>query len=268
MAAPVRPPIEPGGGSQVEQASMPGHRSKLSQQRLAQAAIAMADTDGLAALSMRRLASSLGVGTMTLYYHVRDKDDLLDLMWDEFMGEHLLAEVPADWRAALTEIAQRTREAYQRHPWALHVVARPARGPNKLRHLEQYLTVASRITDDQDEQLRILHSVSDLVVGCTLREFGVRAYPERSPNLVPDDAGGGAPALQPNFGALSEADDLPLLRQLWTSGCMARAQRFDRALGWLLDGIEAAHPEAGLLPPDGIVAELAAVTSRLTKKQA
>ncbi|WP_243407235.1 TetR/AcrR family transcriptional regulator [Frankia canadensis] len=245
----------------------PACRPKLSPDLLARAAIAIADADGLAAVSMRRLASSLGVGTMTLYYHVRDKDELLNLVWDEFMGEHLLDEIPADWRTALTEIAQRTRESYQRHPWALQVVARPARGPNKLRHIEQYLTIASRITDDPDEQLRIIHSVGDLVVGCTLRELSFVAYPapaEREPArplaaidapvpaevLVAEPLTAGNVAVsagrqpRPDFGALASSEELPRLRNVWTNGCMLRAPRFERALGWLLDGIEAAHPAA------------------------
>jgi AcrR family transcriptional regulator len=256
MAAPAGAAVGPGDGGRGKQVPPPGGRSKLSPELLARAAIEIADTDGLAAVSMRRLATSLGVGTMTLYYHVRDKDELLDLMWDEFMGEHLLDEVPAGWRAALTEIAQCTRESYQRHPWALHVVARPARGPNKLRHMEQYLTVVSRITDDQDEQLRILHSVSDLVVGCTLRELGSRAFrppagspPAGSPadGSPADGRDGAVPVVQPqpDFGVLTAAEDLPRVRSLWSSGCLVRAPRFEHALGWLLDGIEAAHSDAG-----------------------
>ncbi|MCK9893141.1 TetR/AcrR family transcriptional regulator [Frankia sp. AgB32] len=245
MAAPADPAVEPGRSGHAALATAAASRPRLHPELLARAAIDIADVDGLAAVSMRRLATTVGVGTMTLYYHVRDKDELLDLMWDEFMGEHLLAEVPADWRTALTAIAQRTRESYQRHPWALHVVARPARGPNKMRHIEQYLTVVSMITDDLDEQLRILHSVSDLVVGCTLRELGVRAFPPPTGN--PADSGDPwAEVLQPmpDFGELVRAEDLPRLRNLWTSGCLRRPTRFEQALGWLLDGIGAAHPEA------------------------
>lgn len=254
-ATPVSPARGPSRGVSAGHDPVAGCRPKLSPSLLAQEAIAIADTDGLAALSMRRLATSLGVGTMTLYYHVRDKDDLLDLVWDEFMGEHLLDEIPADWRAALTSIAQRTRESYQRHPWALQVVARPARGPNKLRHIEQYLSIASRITDDPDEQVRIIHSVGDLVVGCTLRELSSLAYPA-SPDGPADDraadepppvrrrAAGTALRPRPDFGVLADTEELPRLRSLWINGCLLRAPRFERALGWLLDGIEAAHPEA------------------------
>ncbi|EIV95523.1 TetR/AcrR family transcriptional regulator [Frankia sp. QA3] len=249
MTAPAEPAVGPGGRRRAGQAPPPGYRSNLSPQRLALAAIEIADAEGLAAVSMRRLAASLGVGTMTLYYHVRDKDELLDLMWNEFLGGHLLDEIPADWRAALTEIAQRTRQSFQRHPWALNVAVRPARGPNKLRHIEQYLAVASRVTDDPDEQLRIIHSVSDLVVGCTLRELSSQAY--RNPDEHADehadaDVDGPASPLepQPGFDALATAEELPRLQSLRTAGCRLHSPRFEQALGWLLDGIEAAHPGA------------------------
>ncbi|MCL9760109.1 TetR/AcrR family transcriptional regulator [Frankia sp. AiPa1] len=222
----------------------PGCRSKLNPERLARAAIEIADADGLSAVSMRRLASHLGVGTMTLYYHVRDKDDLLDLMWDEFMGESLLAEVPAGWRAGLTAIARRNRETYQRHPWTLHVVARPARGPNKLRFLEQYLGVVSQITDDPLEQQRILHSVNDLIIGCTLREVSTAYFPRRAAPAE-NDPTALAQMIEPDFGALPDGEELPRLRHLWSIGCLLSAPRFERALGWLLDGIEASHPKAG-----------------------
>ncbi|WP_063897434.1 TetR/AcrR family transcriptional regulator [Frankia sp. ACN1ag] len=250
MAAPTEPAVGPGGRRRAGQGPPPGCRSSLSPERLALAAIELADAEGLAAVSMRRLAASLGVGTMTLYYHVRDKDELLDLMWNEFLGGHLLDDIPADWRTALTEIARRIRQSFQRHPWALGVAVRPALGPNKLRYLEQYLTVASRITDDPDEQLRIIHSVSDLVVGCTLRELSGQAYrdPDEPAGDHNDDP---APMLepQPGFDAIVAAEELPRLQSLRTAGCRLLTPRFEQALGWLLDGIEAAHPGARPAPP-------------------
>ncbi|WP_175084330.1 TetR/AcrR family transcriptional regulator [Candidatus Frankia nodulisporulans] len=235
----ARPPVAE-SGTQVERRAAGGTcRSKLNPPRLARAAIEIADAEGLAAVSMRRLATHLGVGTMTLYYHVRDKDELLDVMWDEFMGESLLAEVPADWRGGLTAIARRMRESYQRHPWTLQVIIRSSRGPNKLRFIEQYLGVVSRLTDDPLEQQRILHSVNDLVVGCTLREASV---------LQTTTAGWSDPTvdgqlLEPDFGTLDDGEELPRLRTLWRNGCLVMVPRFEQALGWLLDGIEAAHPD-------------------------
>src|SRR5271156_4306545 len=93
--------------------------SPLSREKIADAALAIADAEGFASVSMRRVAQELGVGTMSLYYYVKTKDDLIAVMDDALMGEALLPSVPKDWRRALTEIATRTHDLFLRHPWAL-----------------------------------------------------------------------------------------------------------------------------------------------------
>src|SRR5580692_9951157 len=94
-------------------------RSQLSRERIAAAALAIADAEGFQAVSMRRVALELDVGTMSLYYYVRTKDDLIAVMDDALMGEALLPSLPRDWRRAITEIATRTHAVFLRHPWAL-----------------------------------------------------------------------------------------------------------------------------------------------------
>src|ERR1700750_691298 len=82
------------------------------------AGLAIADPEGLDAVSMRRVAQDLGVGTMTLYSHVADKGELLDLMNDEVRAEVVVpAELPSDGREALSELARRTAESMIRHAW-------------------------------------------------------------------------------------------------------------------------------------------------------
>lgn len=110
-------------------------RSGLTLRAIVAAAIEIADAEGLDALSMRRVAERLRVGTMSLYTHVPGKPELLDLMIDTAYGQ-LYAEVdePArqrGWRAALEHIARRNWDLYQQHPWLLQIVsARPVLGPN------------------------------------------------------------------------------------------------------------------------------------------
>src|SRR5262249_22635960 len=95
-------------------------RARLTREQIATVALALADAEGVEALSMRRVAAELGVGTMTLYYYVETKDELLALMNDSMMGEILVPddELPTEWRPALEAIAQRSRAAFRRHPWA------------------------------------------------------------------------------------------------------------------------------------------------------
>ena len=111
--------------------------SFLSRETIAATAIAIADKEGFASVSMRRIALELGVGTMSLYYYVKTKADLIAAMDDALMGEILLPSVPENWRKALTEIALRTRAVFLRHAWALSSMLTAPPGINAMRHMEQ-----------------------------------------------------------------------------------------------------------------------------------
>ncbi|MFI1364925.1 TetR/AcrR family transcriptional regulator C-terminal domain-containing protein [Streptomyces griseochromogenes] len=90
----------------------------LTLERIVVAAVTVADTEGLAAVSMRRVAAELGVATMSLYRHVADKDDLLMRMMDTAIAEHPLpADPPAGWREAIELAARQLWDLFRRHPW-------------------------------------------------------------------------------------------------------------------------------------------------------
>ncbi|MEV4723275.1 TetR/AcrR family transcriptional regulator [Micromonospora humida] len=103
----------------------------LGVDQIVRAAIDVADAEGLAALSMRRVAERLGVGTMSLYTHVPGKGELLDVMLDTVHGETPRpADVPGGWRGRLDRIARDNWALYLRHPWLLQVATtRPPLGP-------------------------------------------------------------------------------------------------------------------------------------------
>ncbi|MGB2570058.1 TetR/AcrR family transcriptional regulator [Micromonospora citrea] len=112
-----------------EKASRKG--GDLSVERIVRAAVEVADTEGLAALSMRRVAERLGVGTMSLYTHVPGKGELLDVMLDTVYGETARPQDVGGWRARLEQIARENWALYLRHPWLLQVATtRPPLGPN------------------------------------------------------------------------------------------------------------------------------------------
>jgi AcrR family transcriptional regulator len=120
-------------------------RSGLTVAAIIEAAVAIADVEGLDAVSMRRVAERLNVGAMSLYTHVPGKGELTDLMFDTVAGE-LYADVdepsqqPGGWREALRFIARRNWELYGRHPWLLHLShARPVMGPHVSRNYEAEL---------------------------------------------------------------------------------------------------------------------------------
>ncbi|MEU9163419.1 TetR/AcrR family transcriptional regulator C-terminal domain-containing protein [Streptomyces sp. NPDC048424] len=112
---PARPAItaRPGGSSDASSV-----QAALTLGRIVGAAVTVADTEGLAALSMRRVAAELQVATMSLYRHVADKDDLLMRMMDGVMAGHPLpADAPAGWREAIELAARQLWDVFRRHPW-------------------------------------------------------------------------------------------------------------------------------------------------------
>jgi AcrR family transcriptional regulator len=78
----------------------------------------VADAEGLEAVSMRRVASELGLGTMSIFHYVKSKDELLDLVGDRIIGGQLVddAALRRGWREGLTAIARATRRNFERHP--------------------------------------------------------------------------------------------------------------------------------------------------------
>src|SRR5262244_701385 len=112
-----------------------GRRPRFTRQQIAAVALAIADAEGFDAVSMRRIAAELGAGTMTLYYYVRTKDELIALMDDAIMGEILIPEdeIPEGWREGMAEIARRSHAIFVRHPWSLESLRNAEGGPNALR---------------------------------------------------------------------------------------------------------------------------------------
>ncbi|MDW4574073.1 TetR/AcrR family transcriptional regulator [Microbacterium sp. M3] len=109
----------------------------LSKQRVVAEAIRLADREGVAGLSMRRLAGTLGAGAMSLYHYVASKEELLDAMIDAVFDEIELPAEGTDWQSALRQRAVSVREALARHPWANGLMeSRTSPGPANLRHHE------------------------------------------------------------------------------------------------------------------------------------
>jgi AcrR family transcriptional regulator len=233
----------------------PGVRKpRFSRERIAAAALAIADAEGFEAVSIRRVAAELGAGTMSLYRYISAKSDLVALMDDAIMGESLIPDgtLPADWREAVATIARATRTALLRHPWAVQALqGRGAAGqdgsfgPNGLRHFEQALAAVATAPLDTAARLDLLAVVDDYVFGHVLRagELDARAAdadPGRGATItgyIEGQLGTG------QFPRLSELARDPAARANADPGLLG--QRFERGLRALLDGATAG---AGRLP--------------------
>ena len=142
----------------------------MTREKIAAAALRIADTEGFSSVSMRRIAQEMGVGTMSLYHYVKTKADLIAVMDDALMGEVLATSLPRSWREALTVIATRTRDVFLRHPWALSSMLSAPPGVNAMRHMEQCLQVLAATTMSTRQKLALLAMIDDFVFGYALRE--------------------------------------------------------------------------------------------------
>jgi AcrR family transcriptional regulator len=118
-------------------------REPISREAIVTAAIRLLDREGLAALSMRRLAEELGTGAASLYWHVGSKDGLLDLVFDELIGEEQVPEAdPSRWQEQLKDIARAQRRISLRHPYLVRIsIGRIPMGPNALRFSERVIAI-------------------------------------------------------------------------------------------------------------------------------
>jgi AcrR family transcriptional regulator len=221
----------------------PGSRKpRFSREQIAKVALAIADAEGFEALSMRRVAEELGAGTMTLYYYVRTKEDLLTLVDDALMGEICDAcdPLPKAWRPAVRKLATATRTTYVRHAWALRSLTGARVGPNGLRHIEQSLQAVSGIDLPLGRKLEILSIVDDYVLGhCAslMRRHSQPQLDRRTARALSDAmkrylGEGDYPQLRAMIG-----DDDPFDAFLKSAGFMTQDHHFDIGLDALLDGL-------------------------------
>jgi AcrR family transcriptional regulator len=145
-------------------------KSRLTREKIAVAALAIADKEGFEAVSMRRIAHELKVGTMSLYYYVKTKNDLIAAMDDALMGEAVLPSLPRGWQQAMMEIAKSTHAIFIRHPWALAAMLSAPPGINAMRHMEQCLEALAETSLTKKQKMTLLAMVDDFVFGHALRE--------------------------------------------------------------------------------------------------
>ena len=165
-----------------------GAQSALNRAQIVRAAIAIADAEGIDAVTMRRVAADLGVGTMSLYWHVPNKDNLFELMRDELMSEVEMPDPPSgDWRADLRTIAYQTRATMKRHPWMLAIFASmPGLGPNMLRHVDLSLAAVDGLGLDLQTMFTVISLVDDYTLGFTLGEVN-QDVARRDIGLTPEE---------------------------------------------------------------------------------
>ncbi|MEA2192921.1 MAG: hypothetical protein QOI73_3042 [Solirubrobacteraceae bacterium] len=216
-----------------------GPKPALSIARIVQAAVKVAAAHGLAAVSMKRIATELGASTMSLYRYISSKDDLLALMVDAAVGVPPSAAAGEDWRAGLSRWAWGYHDALRRHTWALGVpIAGPPVTPNQTAWIEDGLTSLRETALLENEKLSVILLLSGYVrneatltadIGAAL---AASAAPERE--IMP----GWADLLR----RLTDADGHPALHRALAAGAFDHDDdpddEFIFGLQRVLDGVD------------------------------
>jgi AcrR family transcriptional regulator len=219
-----------------------GPRAALSRRQIVDAALLIADEEGLDAVSMRRLGRELRSGAMSIYHYFQSRDELLDLMGDTVAAEMLVDELPSDWREALRAIAHRGRNAFKRHPWLLPTLQdRPGVSPNLMRHVEQSAQAVRALGDRGIEPALltgVVLAVDDYMIGYTLRELAAGDEDERVGGISHRFR---EQSEEPHVRYLLDSGEFPMLVRFLALDGEPPAHGFDDGLNWLLDGFAARH---------------------------
>lgn len=147
-------------------------RTPLSKDRVLRAAVRLADKSGIEALSMRKLAQELGVEAMSLYNHVRNKEDLLDGVVDVVLGEIQVPAGASDWKTSLRLTVLSARSVLLRHPWAPRVIeSRKNPSPATFAYFESVIGILRTGGFSVDMTHHALHALGSRVLGFTQELF-------------------------------------------------------------------------------------------------
>ncbi|MFE6785463.1 TetR/AcrR family transcriptional regulator C-terminal domain-containing protein [Streptomyces sp. NPDC057680] len=237
----VRP--EPGVGTVVVSPAKDGRggggaAAPLTREEIVAAALGLADAEGLHALTMRRVATRLGVSTMALYRHVPGKPELIRLMTDVACGEVPLGPVPAHWRTGLEQAARWLRDVYARHPWLAHAMAsytRPVATPNAMAYTEWVLRAMRGTPLTRTQKLHTHLTLFAYVQGLSMADD--LEEQARQDSGISD--GEWMEQNEPRFDAIQSGGSYPELASVTSEGGFGLDLRtlFEFGLGRTLDGI-------------------------------
>ncbi|MEU4566524.1 TetR/AcrR family transcriptional regulator C-terminal domain-containing protein [Micromonospora sp. NPDC023956] len=142
----------------------------LSRERIVDAAVTLLDRHGIDGLTMRRLAQLLDVTSTALYWHVKTKEDVLDLALDHVFGDVPLPGATDDWRGDARTLVRDWRAAMLRHPWAPGLIGRPMLGPNVLARTEYLQSALARGGLSDPELTVVTRTLANYVIGAALTE--------------------------------------------------------------------------------------------------
>jgi AcrR family transcriptional regulator len=219
-----------------------GPKPAYSRAQITEAAVRIADTEGLEAATMRRIAAEIGAGAMSLYRYVPSRDDLIDLIADHLMGEIDVEGLPSgDWRSDLTRYADGMRAMWLRHPWIATVHrSRASYGPNQLRLIEGVMGALDAHVSI-DENLSLMAILNGYIEG-TARDEVTWAEEIRRSGLTETEW---MARSYPRVQQLLESGQYPIFTKIAMEARpshLSRDEQFRYGLERILDCIAAALP--------------------------
>jgi AcrR family transcriptional regulator len=195
-----------------------------TREQVVDAAIGIADAEGLEALTMRRIAKDIGAGAMSLYTYVSDKDRLLDLMVDRVGGEATPVSPTGDWAVDLVALAGSQRALMLAHRWLPEAIPnRRVTGHNMLAYLEQGLAALEPTGLRSSTKMEVIALVTGFVATFVTSEAAGRTPTEEQVSLI------GAAVASGDFPHLAEALSMPSLAD--------SEPDFDRIARWMITGL-------------------------------
>jgi AcrR family transcriptional regulator len=212
-----------------------GPKPKLSLDAIVDAAIALADAEGLDAVSMRRIGQELGVGAMSLYRYVPGKEELLDLMLERVNAPAEDEVLGDDWRSAMEALGMGLWELYTTHTWLPLVdQTRPLLGPNALRGMDIALAALEDTGLTGQQQVAVISVIESFVVSAARNHNGA-SLAERATGVSHEEFWA---AQEPVLSQAMQSGDYPYVAALDMDAWDMAGEEFMRfGLGLLLDGM-------------------------------
>ncbi|SNY57539.1 TetR/AcrR family transcriptional regulator [Paractinoplanes atraurantiacus] len=200
-----------------------GRPPSHTRDQVVDAAVALADAEGLAAVTMRRVATEIGAGAMSLYTYVPTRDFLIDLMVDRVGGTATRVELTGDWRADLLAIAGSQRALMLAHPWLPSALPnRSLTGRNTLEYLEQGLAALAPTGLDGATRMELIALVTGFVASFVTSELSAQAPAEDQVAAI---------------GEAVASGDFPHLAAALAAPAGPRETTFERIADWMITGL-------------------------------
>jgi len=216
-------------------------RRPLTKERVLEKAIAIADKDGIEALSMRRLGQALGVEAMSLYNHVANKGELVAAMVDSVVDKFELPDDDPRWDVAIRRCAVRAHELLLEHPWACSLALVPSDfrtiGGPRIRYMEWLLRRIREAGFSPELAYSAYHTLDSHIFGFTLWQLGhanaTRAFTAKDGETVEEFVARTLEQMRPHYPYLAEHGD-----QHMAPAAPDGKREFEFGLDLILDGLK------------------------------